>query len=429
MPRKRASKSSRSEPTKSTDPTSATQHAPNTVRSSAYDVNFEQHFIDNGIYPVHYDYEDASLHLEPNNISEIKAAMAAPRPSLSPSQITPEQFRAFNIKNNTASEGTVMRTIIPMIAGDYDIPNEGHLPFTNLQSMTKEATVKPVPDFWDGSPPDALNSTLRDDKELNPRIIPTKHPRAPVAPNFFLEAKAPSGGVDVARRQAMGDGAYGARGMHSIKNYGLEQPDFDGNAYTYSSTYQAGLLKLYSHHPSAPPGSGDNPRYHMTQLRGYDLTDSRDAYREGTAAVRNIRDLAKRQRDQLIKEANARTSQSSHSYGEVSTPELQPFYDPPSQSTDYSAFDYLSTQDSQGGKNLVPLASAHDIETSLATSFTAADDNFDSNSRSKRVSSQSPPSASHRTKKSATERRRPRREPEEPQSSWRSGKQRATRID
>lgn len=37
-----------------------------------------------------------------------------------------------------------------------------------------------------------------------------------VAPNFFLEAKAPHRAADVVRRQAMQNSAYGARAMHSL---------------------------------------------------------------------------------------------------------------------------------------------------------------------------------------------------------------------
>jgi hypothetical protein len=40
-------------------------------------------------------------------------------------------FRDFKRKNNTKSEGTVMRNVIPIPAGGASIPNEGNLAFTN----------------------------------------------------------------------------------------------------------------------------------------------------------------------------------------------------------------------------------------------------------------------------------------------------------
>jgi hypothetical protein len=75
---------------------------------------------------------------------------------------------------------------------------------------------------------------------------------APVALNFFMEAKGPSGGADVAKRQAMQDGAYGIRAMHSLQSYSEGKPVYQGNAYTVTSTYPAGAgtLQLYTSHPT-----------------------------------------------------------------------------------------------------------------------------------------------------------------------------------
>ena len=404
MPRKRALTSSQPQLTKSSSRTSVTEDPPKTVRSSAYDDNFEQYLIDNGIYPVDYDYGDSSTYPEPANLVEITAAMGAPRASLSPSRVTNEQFRSFRLKNKTASEGTVMRTIIPMITGDKDIPNEGHLPFTNLLSMTEEATVKPVPDFFDRADPRDLYKILRDHGDLNNKIVPTKHAAVPIAPNFSLEAKAAKGGIDVARRQAMADGAYEARGMHSLQNHGLDEPVYDGNAYSYSATYQAGNLRIYSHHPTAPTIRGGRPSYHMTQLRGYDLTDSRDAYRAGVAAVRNLRELAKGQRDLHVREANTRVTRSSQLYEQVGGLEVPQHNDTCSQSTEYSTLEYLSTHDAEEGENLASMSfdAAYEAEASLTTSFTSPGDPFQPKDRSKRAKSQSPPSSSRRVKQPAS---------------------------
>ncbi|KAH8783453.1 hypothetical protein F5883DRAFT_360602, partial [Diaporthe sp. PMI_573] len=118
----------------------------------------------------------------------------------------------------------------------------------------------------------------------------------PVAPNFFLKAKGPNGSAAVARQQACYDGAYGARAMHS----------YDGNARTYSSTYHAGTgtLQLYAHHVTGPTTPGGRPEYHMTQLRTFGMTDTRDAFVEGATAFRNLRDRAREHRDGFIAAAN-----------------------------------------------------------------------------------------------------------------------------
>lgn len=201
-----------------------------------------------------------------------------------------------------------MSDVLPIMYGDADIPNERNLYFTNLDSITENTMVDAVPDSFDGIHPVSIEKEVR--ASLNKIIIPTNHGQAPVAPNFFLEAKAPKGGADVLRRQACLDGAYGARAMHALQNYGKETPEYDGNAYTFSSTYHAGTgtLSLYTHHVTAPTSEGGLPEYHMTKLRGFDLTDTPETFIAGISAFRNSREVAQRHRDRFILEANTRAT-------------------------------------------------------------------------------------------------------------------------
>lgn len=203
------------------------------------------------------------------------------------------------------SEGKVMSTVFPIISGDADIPNEENLQFTRLESMTSCVTVDPRPDFYDGARLEDIDKKVRE--ELGPYIIPTGHATAPVAPNFFIEAKAPQGGADVAKRQAMQDGAYGARAMHCLQSYSKGEPVYDGNAYTVASTYHAGTgtLQMYTTHPTRGE-DGISPEYHMTQVRAFALTSNPDTFRQGAAAFRNARDWAQEQRDAFITAANER---------------------------------------------------------------------------------------------------------------------------
>jgi hypothetical protein len=309
----RQSAASSSRRTKSTKSTKASGASSSTKATSAYDDAFEQHAIDNGIYPDGYEHPDGRQTPEPANIDEIRLELAAARASLSPSQFSDSAFRNFKKKNKTASEGTVKRNVIPIIAGNSDIPNDGELLFTNIDSMTGGATVKAMPDFFDGARPGDIHSKIRDENEegnLNKLIIPTRHASAPVAPNFFLEVKAPKGGSDVALRQALHNGAIGTRAMHALKNYGAEEPTFDGNAYTYSSTYHGGHLQLYAHHVTPPTAPDGRPEYHMTQLKGFSMLSDRDAFVQGATAFRNARDSAKRYRDGFIQSANASARQT-----------------------------------------------------------------------------------------------------------------------
>ncbi|KAK3336769.1 hypothetical protein B0T19DRAFT_447641 [Cercophora scortea] len=303
------SSASGSRRTRSTPSTQATSLSTKSGKSSAYGPQFEQHLTDYGVYLEGYEYPDNRLTPEPGNHPDI----SAPRPSLSPSLFDQSKFRDFKRKDARATfENNVMTTVIPIICGDADIPNQQNVLFTELKPVTStyDDVVRPKPDFFDGTHIGDLDGKVRDPKgDMYPLIIPTKHPTVPVAPNFFLEAKAPRGAADVLKRQACYDGAYGARAMYALQNYGEEEPGFDGNAYTYSSTYHAGHLQLYTHHVTAPTGPGGRPEYHMIKVKGFDMTSDRDAFVQGATVFRNARDLAQEHRNQFIQAANTRARQ------------------------------------------------------------------------------------------------------------------------
>jgi hypothetical protein len=296
-----SSSSSRSRHTKSTKLTSNSSR-----RSSAYDKDFEQHYIDHRVYPKGYEYPEDRQAPEPGGLDDFYQSLPQPRPSLSPSRFTTSNFRDFERKNDRViDEGEVMRHVFPIIAGNSDIPNKENLQFTRLDSMTGGVTVDPKPDFYDGARLEDIDKSVRE--ELGPYIIPTGHRTAPVAPNFFMEAKAPHGAADVAKRQALQNGAYGARAMHSLQSYSESKPVYDGNAYTITSTYHAGTgtLQLYTTHPTRGE-DGISPEYHMTQVRAFALTGNINTFREGATAFRNAKDWAQEQRDAFITAANER---------------------------------------------------------------------------------------------------------------------------
>ncbi len=273
--------------------------------------------IDAGIYSPLHVFPSNRRPPKPANLDELQRALSARRPSLSSSQFTEEAFDAFQLRNKTPTAGTVKRAVVPILEGNPnpDILTERDLHFTNIMPITGATTVKAVPDCFDGVGAGAIEHKIRSHKvegNLNNLIVPTKHPEAPVAPNFFLESKAPGGNADVARRQALHDGAIGARAMHALQNYGLdvEAPIFDGNAYAYSATYQGGTLYLYAHHvmPSSSPDGG-TPQYYMTALDMYGMGVRYEKFVEGSTAFRNLREWAHRQRDTLVQAANARARQ------------------------------------------------------------------------------------------------------------------------
>ncbi|OJD25468.1 hypothetical protein ACJ73_03164 [Blastomyces percursus] len=155
----------------------------------------------------------------------------------------------------------------------------GNTDETLLQLWKGSRATRAWLDRFYSARPEQLNRQIRD--ELSDTVILSTQDSRPILPNFFLEVKSPEESAAVAKRQACYDGALGARAMQSLQSYREAEPVYDSNAYTITSTYHDGQLKLYSSHP--------NP----TKL-----------FWDGAAAYRNARDWAKERRDQFIKAVN-----------------------------------------------------------------------------------------------------------------------------
>ena len=275
---------------------------------SPYDAGFEQHLIDNGIYPHGYEHLDDRYPLRPSNWEEINQALARPRPSLSPSRFSVGAFQAFERANwRSYNEDTVTSDVLSIIAGDVDIPSRKDVQYTNLKALTDDTITAPKPDFYDGARPERLDLRVRN--QLSPYIVPSKNHTHPALPNFFAEVKGPDGNVAVARRQACYDGAVGARGMLYARSYASSgATEFDGNAYCITATYHDGTLKLYTTHATQPAEPGGNPHYHMSQLGAVAMVHTADTFRQAAGAFRNARDWAKEQRDNVISLANQKAN-------------------------------------------------------------------------------------------------------------------------
>jgi hypothetical protein len=148
---------------------------------------------------------------------------------------------------------------------------------------------------------------------LNGQVVPSTQHDLPVALNFFLAAKGPDGSLTVAGGQASYDGALRAMGIHSLQNYGKDEPLYDNKAHTRTSIYHGGTLKMFTSHPSQPADSEDQPGYYMTQLNGWSMTANPETFRQGATWYRNSRDWAKEQRDEAIRRANEQVNREVES--------------------------------------------------------------------------------------------------------------------
>lgn len=202
--------------------------------------------------------------------------------------------------------------VIPLIAGETSTPSVHNRLFTNLATMTDGDTSAAQPDYYHGSRPAELNRRVRND--LKPYIVPSKRLNEPLLPNFFTEVKGPDGKASEMKLQATYDAAHGARAMLEIQSYGQYGYNYDGNAYTFASTYHSGTgtLQMYSMHPTEPTEPGGRPQYHMSQLRCFAITDTKTTHLDGLRAYRNGRDLAEEYRTGAIARANEKAREIQH---------------------------------------------------------------------------------------------------------------------
>ncbi|KAG5301145.1 hypothetical protein I7I48_01058 [Histoplasma ohiense] len=212
----------------------------------------------------------------------------------------------------------------------------GEYPFGNLAPLTDGTLALARPDHFFGARPEQLNRSIREG--LSDQIIPSTQDDLPMAPNFLLEAKGPDGSPAVATRQACYDGALGARGMHALQSY-QQEPTYDNNAYTFTSTYQSGQLKIYATHISKSGDPDSRAEYIMTQLKGWSLTSDLETFRQGASAYRNGRDWAKERRDEFIRVANERHSEAHTSISQNRTTlDLTPTLDDSDGSTKFDEY-------------------------------------------------------------------------------------------
>ncbi|KAK5020591.1 hypothetical protein LTR60_000378 [Cryomyces antarcticus] len=274
-----------------------------TRKTSAYDAGFEQHLREYSIYLNNRGPK-------PCNWEEINNRLGQQRASLSPSQFSEGQFESFQQRNEEAqNEAKVMSSVFPVIAGNANIPSQEDIMYTNLAPLTDGTITAPKPDFYDGARLEQLDRRVRN--ALGRYIVPSKNFSNPALPNFFAEAKGPDGSAAVAKRQACYDGAIGARGMLHARSYASgDDMEYDGSAYTITSTYHDGTLKMYTTHSTQPAEPDGMPGYHMTQLNTWGVTGNLETFRQGASAFRNARDWAKEQRDNTITRANAKANNS-----------------------------------------------------------------------------------------------------------------------
>lgn len=293
------------------DESATPPQATGSKRTGPHHRGFQQHLIDHGVYPAKYENVLKGWKPpQPDNKDDILRVLAQRRPSLSESRFLDDDFERFERANaRILGEWQVLYRVIPFIEGDsrFDNCDYGQIPFSNLDPLTDGTLVPGNPDLYYGNQPEALDIEIR--TELSGHIIPSTKLDVPILPNFFLAVKGPDGSAAVAERQASYDGALGARGFRSLQVYSDTAVEYDNKAYTITSTYHQGTLKIYASHPIPSSGPGGGSEYATTLLKAYALVSDVDTFRAGATAFRNARDWAMQQRIEAINKANMKAKQ------------------------------------------------------------------------------------------------------------------------
>lgn len=203
-------------------------------------------------------------------------------------------------------KSNLLRTVFPILCGSTNILHGENVLFDGLHQMVEDIPY-PQPTFYDGVPPAEIDERVKED--LQHLIIPSAaNPQAPAVPNFFVEIRAPSEDEKWIRCRACYNGALGARAIHSVQNYGRDEPIYDGNAHVITTIYdpRTGVLQIFLSYVIRSSKTGQLAEYYMTELGSWNLTDDKESFVRGTTVFRNARDFAKERRDRFIKEANAK---------------------------------------------------------------------------------------------------------------------------
>ncbi|KAL4979004.1 hypothetical protein BDW66DRAFT_157867 [Aspergillus desertorum] len=233
-----------------------THTKPKTGSTAVYDLHFESHLTDHGIFLPSSTYPDGTEPLKPDNIAEIQKRIRAPRHSIALSEGSLEEKYAeiTRINDNAADEQLVIKKILPILEGPQQssFQDAGNHPFTNPASLT-------------------------DGILANAKPIPTRRSNRHITPNFFVEAKG-----------------YDGSPSHNEHGGSSKGPnDYGNNAYTMASTFQAEYLGLYAIHPTRSRDKDRHTDFVMTQVGQWALDSEPETYQRGLNAYRNCRGLAK----------------------------------------------------------------------------------------------------------------------------------------
>ncbi|KAG7007286.1 hypothetical protein G7Y79_00010g027870 [Physcia stellaris] len=261
------------------------------VNTGPYDDNFMTALLDGGVDGPHYDPKPANFEALK---TLMKATGSSPRSDFTEAKLA--EFR--EAAQKAANEEGVNLEVITKIRDNTAYETIHSKLCSNWAPLLEEGGLTAAkPDYMDGLKIKKENAFLR--LYLDTYIVPAAN--APFLPNFFFEAKGPMGLGEVAQRQALHDGALGARGILYTRICAGRK--IDDNAYTFSGFFAGGVVKLFAHFITQPDGIEGMLHYHMCIIGQWIVESDLDTYRVAVTAFRNLRRHASTVRERIATSA------------------------------------------------------------------------------------------------------------------------------
>lgn len=105
-------------------------------------------------------HADGTWSPEPKNVEDILKTMKTTRRCLSPSVVPETAHEDFQQQTADTVRRKFCHTVMSFITDDLKIWYEVGVTFTNLTSITGNATLIPRPDLFDGAHPDTLDKKV-----------------------------------------------------------------------------------------------------------------------------------------------------------------------------------------------------------------------------------------------------------------------------
>ena len=193
-----------------------------------------------------------------------------------------------------------MTLVTSTLLGNLDIPHEQGISFGNLNYLTDGSIPMPTTDFYDGSPPSAIECGLRE--EVGKFIIPSNNPSAAILPTFLMAVAAPSTSMTYLGRAAWIYGALAARGVHHLRSNLPLQTMNNKKAYVLTADYSVKTckLRLFTTHVVTTHRPPSYTETYTVSCGDWSLVKDAEKFRDGISALRNAREWARDQRESLI---------------------------------------------------------------------------------------------------------------------------------